>query len=330
MAVHIFLTNEENFKICIRKGLVGIPEPDKSNKNHNNVFDALLSRISMIRENDYILMYIIGLKELRGVWKADGEPFYDETPVWNDRIYPFRCRIKVSEYCFEESLLLKDVYDLINSNIIWTWSLKRVNGTTNAMFSISNHEFEMVINEFLKINPFSQNVRRIFEPYPYHTSNIIENVHTDKNELKFESSVMTYLNYSFASGKFKNIFGNYTDYLCYIPTNLKSEMDILLMYEHPKKKNLILSYEIIEVKKGIFDAKALIQLIGYETWFLQKKVSGDMKMLRTTAIAKSFSEEVIDYVVKRKKYENKSIKLVQYDYSENNGFIVKEKDIFAD
>lgn len=109
---------------------------------------------------------------------------------------------------------------------------------------------------------------------------------------------MTYLNYAFSAGKFKDTFGNYADYLCYIPTNLGREMDILLMYEHPKDHDLILSYDNIEVKKDEFDKNALTQLIDYESWFLKKKVSGDMKMLRTTAIAKAFSPEVIDYVKK--------------------------------
>lgn len=318
MAVHIFLTNEENFEICTRKGLVGLPEPNDG-KSKNNVFDAMLSRLSMIRENDFILMYITGSKELRGVWKADGVPFYDETQVWFDRIYPFRCKIKTSEYCFEKSLLLNDITDLRNNNKIWTWAFQRASGT-NAMFSISNQEFEIIVNEFLKINPFSQNTWRIIEPYPYHQSNILDNVHIENNKLKYEYSVMTLLNHSFATVQFKDLFGNYTDYLCYIPTNLGREMDILLMYEHPKKQGLVLSYDIIEVKWDEFDNKALTQLIDYESWFLQKRVSGDMKMLRTTAIAKSFSDDVIDYVKKRTLYENKPIKLIQYNYDTVSGF----------
>ena len=318
MAVHIFLTNEENFEICTRKGLVAIPEPNDG-RNQNNIFDAMLSRLSMVKENDYILMYITGSKELRGVWRADGAPFYDETPVWSDRIYPFRCRIKTSEYCFEKSLMLNDINDLRNNNKIWTWALQRASGT-NAMFSISNYEFETIINEFLKINPFSQNTWRIIEPYPYHTTNILEKVHIEKNNLKYENSIMALLNHSFTNGQFKEIFGNYTDNLCYIPTNLGREMDILLMYEHPKNKSIVLSYDIIEVKRDVFDTKALTQLIDYETWFLQKKIAGDMKMLRTTAIAKSFSPDVIDYVSKREMFENKPIKLLAYNYNENKEF----------
>lgn len=181
--------NEENFKICTRRILVGIPESN-SGRYENSVFDAMLSKLSMIRENDYILMYITRSKELRGVWKADGTPLYDTAPVWTDRLYPFRCRIKISEYCFDKALLLNDITDLRNNNRIWTWSLQRATDT-NAIFSISNREFGIIVNEFLKINPFSQNTWRIIEPYPYHTSNIIEQVHTEK-KVRCDSDIWSY------------------------------------------------------------------------------------------------------------------------------------------
>ena len=48
-----------------------------------------------------------------------------------------------------------------------------------------------------------------------------------------------------------------------------------------------------------------------------------MKMLRVTAIAKSFSDEVKEYVERRKVIENKTIKLVQYEYQEQDGFTLK-------
>lgn len=310
MAVHIFVVNEANYKVCFRKGIVGLPEP-KDSRNEGSIFDGLLSRISCIKENDYILMYVTGSKELRGVWKADGQPFYDTSKVWDDKTYPFRCRIKTTEYCFDNFLRLNDINDLRNNNKIWTWALQRPSGS-NAMFAISDMEFEVLINEYLKINPFSSNQWRILEPYPFHEPNIAEYIHMNGNAPKYEHSVMTYLNHGFASGCFKPVFGNYTDHLCYIPTNLGREMDILLMYGHPKNKNQILSYDIIEVKRDEFDEKALTQLIDYESWFLQKKLSGDLNMLRTTAIASSFSPDVINYVRQRKEFENKTVKLVKY------------------
>ena len=100
-------------------------------------------------------------------------------------------------------------------------------------------------------------------------------------------------------------------------------MDIVLMYNNPNNNKIISSYDIIEVKKDTFDAKALIQLIDYESWFLQKKESGDLNMVRTTAIAKNYSPEVIEYVNKRTIFENKPIKLLTYEYL-NDKFVLKE------
>lgn len=318
MAVHIFTASKENYDVCFERGLVGVPEP-KESRSKDNVFDGLLSRLSGIKENDYLLIYIIGEKELWGVWKVDGSPFYDETPVWSDRLYPLRCRIKPSEFCFSTPLKLNDINDMRNNGKIWTWALQRASGS-NSMFSISDCEFDVILREYLKINPFSMNMWRVTKPYPYHESNILSYIHTDNGSLKYEYSIMAYLNHSFQVGKFKEIFGNYTDTLCYVPTSLGREMDILLIYAHPYEKATILSYDIIEVKRDEFDDKALSQLIDYESWFLHKKVSGDLNMVRTTAIAKSFSDSVLDYVNKRKEIENKPIKLIKYSYTEENGF----------
>lgn len=322
MSVHIFTVNEQNFEICCQRGLVALPEP-KESRSRDNIFDGLLSRLACIKENDYILMYIIGAKELRGVWRADGLPFYDQTQVWTDRVYPFRCRIKPSEFCFDNPLKLNDINDLRNNGRIWTWALQRASGS-NSMFSISDYEFHTIIGEYLKINPFSMNVWRIPVPYPYHEPNICSLLHADNEELRYEYSVMTHLNHGFASDRFKEIFGNYTDFLSYVPTNLGREVDILLMYGHPQDKNMVLSYDIIEVKRDEFDEKALGQIIDYESWFLHKKASGDQKMVRTTAIAKSFSSDVIEYVAKRTLIENKPIKLIQYHYDGQNGFLLRQ------
>ena len=175
MAVHIFTVNEINYEICIQRGLVGLPEP-KETRSKNNIFDGILSRLAAVREDDYILMYVIGTKELRGLWQAEGEPFYDTAPVWPDRIYPFRCKIKCSSFNFPNSLKLDDINDLRNSGKIWTWALQRASGS-NAMFSISNNEFEILLDEYMKINPFTLGKDIIREPYPFHKNNLKDQIH---------------------------------------------------------------------------------------------------------------------------------------------------------
>ena len=230
-------------------------------------------------------------------------------------------QIKCSIYNFSNYLSLNDINDLRNSGKIWTWSFQRASGT-NSMFSISDYEFRILLNEYMKINPFSLKKGIIPNPSPFHESNVIDMLHTDGDKLRYEYTVMTFLSAAFSKKEFIDIFGNYIDFLCYVPTNLGKEIDALLFYENPNNHEIV-SYDIIEVKRDDFDVKALAQLIGYESWFLQKKISGDMNMLRTTAIAREFSKEVLDYVDKRKSIENKPIKLLQYSY--RNGKFLLER-----
>ena len=313
MAVHIFTVSEENYKICVEKGIVAIPEA-KEGLRHDNVVDGLLSRLAGIKEDDFVLMYVIKSKSLRGVWQVEGRPFYEETQIWQDRLYPFRCRIKWSEHNFQNALKLDDINDLRNIGKIWTWALERSTGT-NSVFSISNGEFITLLTEFMKINPFTAQKGRILAPYPYRDFNIIDNLHFDSNNNpKYEFTIMALLNSQFAKEKYTDIFGNYSDYLCYVPTNLGKEIDFILMYDNPLSKNQVMSYDIIEVKRDEFNESALSQLISYESWFLQKKVSGDSNMVRTTAIAKTYSNDVKNYVLQRTRIEHKPIKLLQYTY----------------
>ena len=80
MAVHIFTVSEDNYKICVERGVVAIPEP-KESSNHENIFDGLLSRLSGIKEDDFVLMYVIKSKVLRGIWRVEGSPFYEEARI---------------------------------------------------------------------------------------------------------------------------------------------------------------------------------------------------------------------------------------------------------
>ncbi|OQB12603.1 MAG: hypothetical protein BWY15_02166 [Firmicutes bacterium ADurb.Bin193] len=317
MPAHIFVLDDINYNTCIKKGLVGLPEAKTDSRNQKSVSDALLSRIAIMKDGDYVLFYITGLKELRGIWRAEGEAFYDETIVWEDKIYPFRFRLNSTEYSFEKPLRLHDIYDLQNTGKIWTFALNRASGT-NAMFSISDGEFQILMQEYLKINPFTIRKNIIMEPYPVKPANLWNKIHrTNEGKPCYEATLMALLLHDFVKKRHQDIFGNYTDYLSYIPTNLGTEMDILLMFGNPQNLLQTMSYDVIEVKLDRFDGKALRQLIGYESWFIQKKVQGDLNMVRTTAIANRFDADVIDYIQKRKQYENKVIKLLRYQTMAN-------------
>jgi hypothetical protein len=318
MAVHIFVVDEKNYEICIRKGLAAVPN---GNKAHIN--DALISRMAMIRKDDYVLFYITVAKELRGVYKVLELPFFDDTVVWKPtekgQIYPFRIRIDNTIYSFVNPIFLSDIHDLKDQGLIWTFSLHRNMYASNALFSISDAEFNHLLNLFLKKNPINHDPQQIREPYPYFKPNILEKLtFSDNHEPKFESTLMSLILSRLAKGDFKDKFGNFSDYLAYVPTSFEKEIDILLTTRNPIEIGKNLSYNILELKRDKFDAKGLKQLLQYEVWFLNKKVNGDFNMLQTTAIAKSFDDDVLDYLKKRKLFESKIVTLLQFENINNN------------
>jgi len=150
MAVHIFVVNSTNFLTCIRRGVAAIPSADRLHIN-----DQLISRLALIRRHDKILFYITEKKEIYGVYKVLDKPFYDETPVWDStesQLYPLRVRIDNSEYVFQKPIVLSDIYDLRDNGKVWTFGLARPSGGVNSIFSISEVEFEEILQIYLKTN----------------------------------------------------------------------------------------------------------------------------------------------------------------------------------
>ncbi|MGD0586130.1 MAG: hypothetical protein ABSA86_10230 [Oryzomonas sp.] len=312
MAVHIFLINEENYAISIRRGLAAIPSGTRPDTD-----DQIISRMSLVKEGDEILFYLIGTKEIRGIFRAYGRPFYDDTPVWpsnNGQIYPYRIRIDNTDMVFGTPVLLSDIFDLRDNGKIWTFSLHRPSGNANSMFSISDAEFKEVRELFLKINPIFGKPAPISEPYRHVESNLLKRLHVDnQGNPKYESGLTAVFFNDLAYGRHKESLGQYSDYLAYVPTSFQKEIDGLLFYSDFESPTKAIAYGLIELKRDIFDEKGLSQLLRYEDWFLKKRAGGDSRAIRTIAIAKRFDDRVIDYVRRRRHLEGKSVRLFQYD-----------------
>lgn len=328
MAVHIFVVSEENYKICIRRGLAAIPGGTKPDIN-----DQLISRMVMIRPDDRILFYIKGKKEIHGVYRAVDRVFYDEEPVWSipeNKAFPYRIKIDNSAYVFKQPLFLSDIYDLRDSGKLWTFSLERPSGRGNSMFAISDVEFEEIFQLFLKVNKVYSQPPHIKEPYRHIEPNSLTKLHFDKDgQPKYESTLVSLFLDSLSNGRYHELFGIYSDYLAYVPTSFQKEIDALLFHTHPNKDDLIVAYTIIELKREIFKEDGLSQLLRYEDWFLKKRVNGDSRAIRTVAIAKNFSEGVGEYLQKRELLEGKKAVLMKYTVVNNllNLQIINEKNI---
>jgi predicted RNA-binding protein len=49
--------------------------------------------VQQIKPGDYLLCYLTGVSRFIGVLEVTSEPYWDETPIWKDEVFP--CRVKV-------------------------------------------------------------------------------------------------------------------------------------------------------------------------------------------------------------------------------------------
>ncbi len=317
MAVHVFVVSDENYRTCVRHGVAAIPGGTKADSA-----DQLISRIAMIRPDDKILFYITKKKKIRGVFRAVDRAFFDESPLWgpaDGELYPYRIRIDNSDHVFETPLDLSDIYDLRDSGKIWTFSLKRPSGYGNSIFSISEVEFDEIMLLFLKANQVLQPPPHIREPYRHVEPNVLERLHRDSSGgPKYEATLASLFLDGLSRGLYTEIVGPYSDYLAYVPTSFQKEIDVVLLHAHPSRRSVVVAYTIIELKRGPFKEDGLAQLLRYEDWFLKKRVGGDSRAVRTVAVARSFADDVVDYLTRRERIEGKRVNLLRYQAMGDN------------
>ncbi|HEX3526120.1 MAG TPA: hypothetical protein VH988_03560 [Thermoanaerobaculia bacterium] len=312
MAVHIFVTSRENFEICVRHGLAAVPGGTKPDST-----DQLISRMVMIRPKDRILFYLIGEKAIQGVYQALDRPFFDDAPVWpspeSGGSYPLRVRFENSDHVFRQPISLSDIYDLRDSGKIWTFNLTRPGGGANAIFSISDVEFEEILRLFLQANRNVPEPRHIQEPYRHIEPNLISRIKLDsEGRPKYESGLACLFLQALSHGAHVEMFGQYSDYLGYVPTTFQKEIDAVLFHSLPGRRHDIVAHTLVEMKRDSFGEDGLAQLLRYEDWFLKKRALGDSRAIRTVAIARSFHPNVLAYVQSRYRIEGRSVSLLAY------------------
>ena len=132
-------------------------------------------------------------------------------------------------------------------------------------------------------------------------------------QLHYEAVLESLLLEDFADEKHKNIFGDYDEFIHYVPTGARKEIDILLIkYDGDE----IIWYQILELKPSKFTMIELQRLIDYEKWFIETKAETPLQV-HPVGIAYDFSQEVIDFVRGREKYRERPIRLIKYSFDRN-------------
>jgi hypothetical protein len=318
MSNHIFLVSQENFKRCLEYGIYG-----GISHTLERINSEIIAGFEGIRPGDFIFFYVKNIG-VYGLWKATSRPFFDETNIWKrkDQLYPYRICIEPSIRDFSKPVVLSDILDLRDKGRIWSFDL----GTfaKKSHHPITTDEGKELIRLLLRNNPISHPLTPIFKPYPTKATALPLKLGTDgRGHIKIEGYLNAWFMRSFAQGKLRDLIGEYSDLLNYVPTSFNTVMDIFLNHvTSVDSVDIIHKFTCIELKTGVCTEDELNQIIKYENWLIRRLADGDSEMVQSILVAFDFQDKVLEYARKRKLIEEKTVRLVKYQVTERQDDVI--------
>jgi len=314
MGAHIFLASEENFQTCVRHGVYGCVLPHRE-WNKAEVVAGLLS----VQPNDLIFFYVKN-RGIYGLWKAVGEPFYDETQIWSNaqQSYPFRITFESVVGSFPKPVSLIDVLDLHDKGRIWTFDLNPVQ--RKNQYKITMAEARELLRLLLRDNPVRRPPLPVPSPYaPSRRDGIrIEIGQDKKGRVKYEGWLNAWFMRAFSRGMLKDLFGDYREFLNLVPTAYNKVMDIFLTHvTDVEGLEILYKYTCMELKAGRAAERDLAQVLRYEDLLARRLAAGEKEMIQTVLVAQAFSTDVVDYVKDRRRIEERTVRLFRYNTTDD-------------
>lgn len=328
MGYHIFLVGEDNFNVCIKRGVYGGIRSSGSRKSEQMNSEVIAGFVG-IKVGDFIFFYVKN-KGIYGLWRITSEPFYDTTPIWNnsDRIYPYRVCFEPTVRKFSNPIAMSDILDLRDKGKIWTFDLGAI--TKKSHHPITANEGKELIRLLLRNNPIFVEPNAIPQPYSLSNTNALPlSFECDrKGRLRYEGYLNAWFMRAFTRGNLKELIGDYGDFLNFVPTSFNKVMDIFLTHVTTIDSVKILhKFTCVELKTGNVLEGDLNQIIRYENWLIRKLADGDSEMIQSILVGFDFDERVIDYCKKRKAIDEKTVRLIKYKVNpEENDLILEEID----
>ncbi len=326
MGAHIFLVSENNFEVCIRRGVYGCVMPS-TEWNRAEIIAGILS----IEPNDLVFFYVKN-RGVYGLWRVGDEVYFDETKVWADdeQLFPYRFSFESTVGHFPVPVSLSDVLDLRDKGRIWTFDLNPVQ--QKNQYKITIDEARELLRLLLRNNPIRQSPVGIPNPYVPSVRGTIEVdlASSQGGALRYEGWLNAWFMRSLARGELKALFGDYREWLNLVPTTFNKVMDIFLTHVTTVDSIEILhKYTCIELKADRANEQDLAQILRYEDWLARRLAAGDKEMIQSVLVARRFTDGAIDYVRNRRRIEEKTVRLISYRVDESRQDIELQESAVA-
>lgn len=323
MGYHIFLVGEDNFNICIQRGIYGGIQSQGTVKSEQ-INSEIIASFTGIKIGDFVFFYVKN-RGIYGLWKVTSDPFYDTTPIWNapDQLYPYRVCVKPTVRKFSIPVAMADILDLRDKGKIWTFDLGAM--TKKSHHPITTNEGKDLIRLLLRNNPVFVEPDAVSHPYlPQENNSLPLSLECNRNgSLRYEGYLNAWFMRAFAHGRLKELIGDYKDFLNFVPTSFNKVMDIFLTHVTTiDSVDILHKFTCMELKTGTISEVDLNQIIKYESWLIRKLADGDSEMVQSILVGFKFDDRVVEYRDKRKTIEEKTVRLFQYEVKEDESDII--------
>jgi hypothetical protein len=323
VGAHVFLVGEDNFEVCISRGVYGCVMPGTEHSKAE-----VVAGILSIQLGDLVLFYVKN-QGIYGLWKVSEEPYFDQSKVWahHDQMFPYRFSFEATIGHLATPVSLSDVLDLRDKGRIWTFDLSPVQ--QKNQYKITMDEARELLRLLLRNNPIRQPPRPIPDPYVPRTRGKIDVdfAFGQAGRFRYEGWLNAWFMRSLAKGELKDLLGDYREFLNLVPTTFNKVMDIFLTHvttvdsiDVPHK------YTCIELKADRGTEKDLAQILRYEKWLARKLAAGDDEMVQSVVVANRFTDGLIQYVENRRRIEEKTVRLISYRAA-SDGQAVELKEV---
>jgi hypothetical protein len=322
MSAHILLASEENFGVCVQRGVYGCVKPS-TERNKAEVISGILS----IQLGDLVFFYVKN-RGIYGLWKVVSEPYFDETRIWSDEQqgFPYRISLEPTVGHFPKPVSLIDVLDLHDRGQIWTFDLSPVQ--RKNQYKITMAEARELLRLLLRNNPVRQPPKPLEARYtPAIRGKIdVELGAGEPGQVQYEGWLNAWFMRSLSRGELKALLGDYREYLSLVPTTLNKVLDVFLTHVTTVDSIEVLhKYTCIELKVDCAAEADLAQVLRYEKMLARKLASGDDEMIQSVLVARRFADDIVEYVRNRQRVEEKAVRLVTYRVTDDRRDIVLEE-----
>jgi hypothetical protein len=321
----IFIVNDETWEEHKKVGIAAINDPlttHPTNKNANAARQSAITEISGIRPWDILFFNrMVSEKhppELLGIFEATSKSYFDPNLLFPDAKYvneklPFRVEFKCV-HNFPNPINIDEIWALKDKGKIWTLQQSRGDAVgVHACVGITRIEAKS-IERLFKANNIIEDPKVVLQSTQKNKNPLPIDFKTDKEGmLHYEAVLKAILLEDFADGKHKEIFGEYEDFIPYVPTGARKEMDILLLRYNGDE---VLWYQVLELKHDQFTMRELQKLIDYEKWLIRNRAENPLQVY-PVAVAWEFNKEVMDFVRRRYDYKERVIRMIKYRFDKN-------------